>query len=42
MIRVVSRVFQLGYAPFLDTINLKVDPPNPRYTKYEPQRRFLS
>lgn len=25
------------YGPFLHAINLKIDPPNPRYSKYKPQ-----
>lgn len=41
MISNVSRISYIGHAPLLDTVNLKIDPPDSRGTKYEPQRRFF-
>ena len=32
-----SRISDTGHAPLLDTVNLKIDPPDSRGTKYEPQ-----
>ena len=36
MINAVSRMCDKGHVPLLDTVNLEIDPPDPRRTKYKP------
>ncbi len=37
MISGISRIPDIVRAPLLDTVNLKIDPPDSRCAKYEPQ-----
>ena len=37
MINAMSRVADTEHVPLLDTVNLKINPPDSRRTKYEPQ-----
>lgn len=37
MINAISRVVDTGRVPLLDTVNLKINPPDSRRTKHEPQ-----
>ena len=36
MISAVPRIFNIGNTPFLNAVNLKIDPPDSRRTKYKP------
>lgn len=36
MINALSRRFDIEHIPLLDTVNLEIDPPDSRRTKYKP------